>query len=88
MKAKDGFVMRTVVDENIIMPIDDNINQFEGAVVLNEVSAFIWSKLQQPITQKELLEAIINEFDVSEERAEKDLVVLLGKLQEFGLIEI
>lgn len=79
--------MRTVVDENIIMPTDENINKFEGAVVLNEVSAFIWKKLQQPITQEELLEAVLNEFEVTYERAEKDLKALLEKFQEYGLIE-
>lgn len=79
--------MRTVVDENIIMPTDENINKFEGAVILNEVSAFIWKKLQQPITQEELLEAVLDEFEVSYERAEKDLKALLEKFQEYGLIE-
>lgn len=88
MKAKDGFVMRTVVDENIIMPTDENINQFEGAVVLNDVSAFIWLKLQQSITWEELLAAVMNEFEVTYERAEKDLSALLERFQEYGLIEV
>lgn len=88
MKAKDGFVMRTVVDENIIMPTDENIDRFEGAVVLNEVSSFIWSKLQKSITWEELLEAVLNEFDVTYETAEKDLAMLIEKFQEYGLIEV
>lgn len=88
MKAKDGFVMRTVVDENIIMPINENIDKFEGAVALNDVSAFIWLKLQQSITWEELLQAVLNEFDVSYEIAEKDLKALLKCFQEYGLIEM
>lgn len=87
MRAKDGFVMRTVVDENIIMPTDENINNFEGAVVLNNVSALVWSKLQQPVTKEELLEAVLNEFEVSYETAEKDLKMLLERFREYGLIE-
>lgn len=40
MKIRDGFVLRNVVDEFIVMPTGENIAKFEGAVVLNEVSAF------------------------------------------------
>lgn len=87
MKAKNGFVMRTVIDEYIIMPTDKNIDQFEGAVVLNEVSALVWEKLQSDVTREELLKAILNEFEVSKETAEKDLDMLLKRFTEYDLIE-
>lgn len=87
MKAKSGFVMRTVIDEYIIMPTDANIDRFEGAVVLNEVSALVWKKLQENVTREELLEAVLNEFDVSRETAEKDLDTLLKRFTEYDLIE-
>ena len=38
LKAKDGFVLRNVIDEYILMPVDDTILQFDGAVLLNEGS--------------------------------------------------
>lgn len=88
MKAKNGFVMRTVIDEYIIMPTDKNIDQFEGAVVLNEVSALVWEKLQSDVTREELLKAILNEFEVSKETAEKDLDMLLKRFTEYDLIEV
>lgn len=88
MKAKNGFVMRTVIDEYIIMPTDKNIDQFEGAVVLNEVSALVWEKLQSDVTREELLKAILNEFEVSKETAEKDLDMLLKRFIEYDLIEV
>lgn len=88
MKVKNGFVMRTVIDEYIIMPTDKNIDQFEGAVVLNEVSALVWEKLQSDVTREELLEAILNEFEVPKETAEKDLDMLLKRFTEYDLIEV
>ena len=87
MKAKNGFVMRTVVDEHIIMPTDDNINRFNGSVVLNDVSAFVWEKLEQETTREVILEALLNEFDVPQAVAEKDLDALLARFREYGLIE-
>ena len=87
MRAKNEFVMRSVVDEYIIMPTDDNINRFDGSVVLNEVSAFVWEKLQENTTREELLAALLNEFDVAQAVAEKDLDALLARFREYGLIE-
>ena len=86
MKAKNGFVMRFVVDEYMLMPTDDNINRFDGSVLLNEVSAFIWEQLQKETTFEELLAAMLAEFDVPEAVAKKDLEALLATFREYGLI--
>lgn len=87
MKIKDGFVLRNVVDEFVVMPTGDNIAKFDGAVVLNEVSAFVYEQLKHAVSREDLLAAILNEFDVDEETAKKDLDVLLGQFREMGLIE-
>lgn len=88
MKAKDGFALRTIVDEYILMPTGTNIDKFDGTVVLNEVSAFLWEKLQRPTTQEELLRALLDEYEVSRERAEKDLEGLLQTFVQLGLLEL
>ncbi len=87
MKAKDGFVLRNVVDEYMIMPTGANIGEFDGAVVLNEVSAFLWEKLQSSVTREELLNALLEEYDVPKDIAERDLDALLKRFDEYGLIE-
>ena len=87
MKIKDGFVLRNVVDEFIIMPTGDNIAKFEGAVVLNEVSAFIFKQLQNPVSRDDLLAAVLNEYEVDEATAAADLDALLVKLADMGVLE-
>ena len=87
MKAKADFVVRNVVGEYILMPTNDNISKFDGTVVLNEVSAFIWNQLQQETTQEAVLAAVLEEFDVTREVAAKDLQALLGSFEEMGLLE-
>lgn len=87
MKVKDGFVLRNVVDEYIVMPTGDNIAKFDGAVVLNEVSAFVFEQMKHPVSREDLLEAVLNEFEVDEATAKADLDVLIEKLTEMGLIE-
>ena len=88
MKIKEGFVLRNVVDEYIVMPTGNNIAKFEGAVVLNEVSAFIYKLLENPMSREDLLTAILNEYNVDEATASADLDVLLNKLADMGVLEM
>ena len=87
MKLRDGFVLRNVVDEFIVMPTGENIAKFEGAVVLNEVSAFVFRQLENAVSRDDLLTAIVNEFDVDEVTAAADLDELLAQFGKMGLLE-
>lgn len=87
MKIKEGFVLRDVMDEYIVMPTGDNIAKFDGAVVLNEVSAFVYRLLEEPICRDDLLTAVLNEFEVDETTASADLDVLLRKFSDMGILE-
>lgn len=87
MRAKPGFVLRNVVDEYILMPTGDNIGKFNGTVLLNVVSAFVWEKLQNPISREELLNAILEEFEVEKAVASADLDALLETLKGYDVIE-
>lgn len=87
MKIKNGFVLRNVVDEFIVMPTGNNIAKFDGAVVLNEVSAFVFKQLQNAVSREDLLEAMLAEYDVARETAEKDLDALLESFVQMGLLD-
>lgn len=87
MKAKSGFVLRDVVGEKILMPVGDNITKFNGTVLLNTVSAFVWEKLQEPASKEELLQAILDKFEIDEATASHDLAGLLDKFTELGILE-
>ena len=86
MKAKPGFVVRNIADEFILMPTGDNIGKFNGTVLLNEVSAFVWEKLQNPLSKEDLLEAVLDEYEVSRDTAAKDLDNLLETLRRYDVI--
>ena len=87
MIAKPGFVLRNVVDEFILMPTGDNIGKFNGTVLLNEVSAFVWEKLQNPMSKDDLLKAILDEFEIDRATASADLDTLIVSLRGYGVIE-
>ena len=87
MKIKEGFVLRNVVDEFIVMPTGDNIAKFEGAVVLNEVSAFIFKQLETPVSHDDLLAAMLSEYDVDEATARTHVAAFIEKLKSHDFLQ-
>ena len=87
MRIKDGFILRNVMDEYIVMPAGAQMKEFEGVVVLNGPSAFLWEKMQSDVTRQELVEALLAEYDVDRAVAEKDTEELLKKLDLYGVLE-
>ncbi len=87
LKAKPGFVLRRVAEEYMLMPTGENIAAFQGAVLLNSVSAFVLEQLQFPLSREELLCAVLAEFDTDRETAERDLDALIEKLKKMDVLE-
>lgn len=87
IKAKSGFVLKNVTDGYILMPTGDNTGKNKGTVLLNNVSALVWEKLQKPVSRNDLLRAILDEYEVEKDTAAADLDVLLEKLKSFGVLE-
>jgi Coenzyme PQQ synthesis protein D (PqqD) len=55
---------------------------------LNEVGTLIWNQVQQPRKVQEIRDAILREYEVSNEQCERELLTLLGELSENGLVQI
>lgn len=87
MRIKNGFILRDVAGEHIVMPTGKNIRDFDGAIVLNTVAAFAWEKLCAGCSREELLLSILAEFDVDRPRAEADLDILLEKLRGYRVLD-
>ncbi len=87
MQIKEGFILRTIGSEHMVMPTGENIAKFGGAVVLSETAAFIFEQLKQPIAKEDLVQLIVAEFDVDEDTAGKDLDELVEQFGEMGVME-
>jgi hypothetical protein len=55
---------------------------------LDKVGARIWSLIQDAQTVNDVINTILDEYDVEPERCERDIVSLLQKLSAEGLIEV
>ena len=87
MKTKPGFVLRTIADEYMLMPVNDKITIFNGTILLNNVSAFIWEQLQKPVSKEDLLSVLLEKYDIDEASAAEDLDAVLEQLKQLELLD-
>lgn len=55
---------------------------------LKEAGAVIWEMLQEPISVEKIRDAILAEYEVEADRCKNDLLALLQKMTDAGLVEV
>lgn len=54
---------------------------------LDEIATFIWEKLADSPTKDEVVEHVMNEYEVSKDQCEQDVILLFNELVSIELIE-
>lgn len=70
-------------NEAVILDTDSGV--YYG---LNSVGVDIWQWLQQPKTEAQIIDQLLAEYDVEQERANADVQGILEHMLSVGLIEI
>jgi len=90
MKIKDGFALREVAGEQVLMPAGENISKFDGAIILSEVAAFAYKKLMEHpegLDVERIAEYISEVYEVDTETAKIDIAEAFGTLKQYGAVE-
>lgn len=85
-RRDDSFVSRRIEDEVILVPIRQNVADLDSIFTLSAVAAHIWEQIDGRRTNAEILSLIVEEFEVREEEAQKDLEEFLEQLSVIGAI--
>ena len=81
MKIKEGFLLRQVAGQTVVLPTGDDLD-LNMMITLNGTGAFLWEQLQNETTEEELVKALLAEYDVDEARAKASVTAFLNKLRE------
>ena len=87
MKIDKEFILREIAGDYIIIPTGKTILDFNGMITVNEVGAFLWEKLQKDVTLNDLIEAVVDEYDVEESQAKADIEEFLATLIKGEILE-
>lgn len=88
MKIKEGFMLRNVADNYIVVPVGKASLEFKGLINLNGVGAFIWECLEKETTIEEVIDKVIQEYGIDSELAKRDVNNFINKLIEDKLLDI
>lgn len=87
MKLNSDFLLRRVVDSAVLTPFGKKLARFNGMMTLNKVGAFIAEQLQEERTLDELVDAVVERFDVDRETASRDAAAFIEELRANGALD-
>lgn len=86
MKIKDGFILRKVGGQNVVVALGEASRSFNGIIRLNETGKFLWEQLSGDKTKEQLCSALLSEYDVTEEQAQRDVAEFIDTLKKAALL--
>jgi hypothetical protein len=87
MKTKEGYLLREVAHQYIVVPIGETALNFNGVITLNKTAAFLWKHLQKGCREETLVSRLVEKYSISIEIAQTDVKDFLNKMRDHSLLE-
>ena len=87
MKLKQGFFTTEYQGKQLLMASGAAAAGFQGIVRSNATAAFIVDCLKQETTEADIVSALLETYDVTEEIAARDVRKIVEKLNGIGALE-
>ncbi len=87
MKIKSGYMLREIGGESIVVPVGSRTVDLRGIIKLNDTAAFLWKKLEKECSRQQLVDDLLQEFDVDEQTASHDVDKFIENLNQNNLTE-
>ena len=89
MKQKEGFVLREVCGEHVIVGEGLGTIDFGKLISLNETAAWLWQQAvaMDNFTIDTLAQQLCDEYEVSVDEAKTDVAAILDEWQNVGVVE-
>ena len=88
MKIKEGFTLRPMLGEYIV--VGEGLAQvnFNKMLSLNESAAYLWEAVAgKEFTRESLVQILLDRYEVTEEQAGADVDKLLESWRKEGILE-
>ena len=86
-QVKSGFVVRKIGSQIMAVPVGQRTSEFHGMIALTESGALLWQALVEGATAQELTRILLEEYEVTPERAEADVQRFLEGLRAQGALQ-
>ena len=86
-KIKDGFVLREVAGQAVVIAVGEASKNFHGMINLNETGKVIWQAVEQGIDVDGIAQKLVQEYAVDMELARRDVVSMLEQMESVGILD-
>lgn len=80
MKLKDGFLLREVAGETVVLPTGGGLD-LNLMITLNGTGRFLWERLETGAEEDDLVSALLAEYEVDESTARQAVQTFVAKLK-------
>lgn len=87
MKIKEGFKMRKLGREYIVVPEGGGLVNFNKMISFNETAAFLWEAVTgKDFTARDISRLILDKYEIDARTAEADAAGLVRSWIDAGLV--
>lgn len=86
MKIKEGFILRNVGGQAVVVAVGEASKVFNGMIKLNSTGEFLWRQIMAGADEEQLVKKLSGEYDVDEVTASDDVAAFVKKLKNTGII--
>lgn len=86
MKIKNGFVLREVAGQYMVIATGEASKDFHGMIKLNDTGKEIWQGLQEGLSVAEIAKRIQEKYEIEYEKAVEDTENFVEKIREAGFL--
>ena len=86
MKFLKTFALRTVAGETLLIPTGKTAQEFNGMLTMTETARVMWENYEKVNSFEEMVNLILDEFEVDEETARKDVYGFTKSLIQQGIL--
>ncbi len=83
---KDGFILREVAGEAIIVPNDPDSEIQNSIMEPNETAVFLWRVFMQPSSIEDVTQKVLEEYEVEAEHAKASVVNFVRELLQYRIL--
>ena len=86
MKLKDGFILRQLAGQNVVIPSGAGMD-LNLMITLNETGKLLWEMLEKGAEEEDLVAGLLKEYNVDAETAAKHVALFVRKMRENGFLD-
>lgn len=87
MRIKQGFVMRDVAGQTVIIATGEASKTFQGMIRVNGTGRTVWQGLADGLDVAGIVDKVTGEYDIDRETATADVNAFIDQMRANGFLD-